>query len=220
MENSFNKMPTKNTSFVLPKDLLILLISFCALSLFRIIFFKSDYFVFLFWNLFLAIIPFVISTLFIYFIKGRRPNTLVFLLVGIFWILLLPNAPYVVTDLIHIGKFHGAPIIFDSFLLFTFSWLGMVIFSHSLSHMDTLIKENYGKLMVNIKIPSIILLTSIGVYIGRYMRFNSWDVVANPSFFGNTFTRFMHPVHINEATMFVVPFAVFLFLSYLAWKNR
>ncbi len=204
---------------IFPKDILIVFILTVALIIGRITLFHSYYFVYLLWNIFLALLPFMLSLVLLSYAKRNKLSTLVFIIGGIIWLLLLPNAPYIVTDLIHIGKGRGAAILFDTLLLFSSAWLGLLFFMHSLSHIEKIIVEKYGKRIAQIKIPSIIALVSIGVYIGRNLRFNSWDIF-NPSLFEDTWLAFTHPVHFNQALLFIVPCFFFLCMIYFSWKTR
>src|SRR5687767_1528490 len=84
-----------------------------ALLAFRIYSSKSSSYIFLYWNLFLAIIPYILSLLIYkyYFQNAKKP--VFFLLIG-FWLLFFPNAPYIVTDLIHLKKRSGFPHWYDT----------------------------------------------------------------------------------------------------------
>ena len=217
MENTLSQDSLRR--IVIPKDVRLLLLLAVVLNLARIFLFHSTYFIYLLWNIFLALLPFLVSLILLWQSSRGKLSKALFVLASLVWLLLLPNAPYIVTDLIHIGRGHGAPILYDTFLLFSSAWLGLVLFMHSLSHIEKIILDKYGKLIVTIKIPSIILLVSIGIYIGRYLRFNSWDIFADPSFFGNTWLNLSHPIHFKEACLFILPCSFFLYISYRAWKS-
>jgi uncharacterized membrane protein len=211
----------RESSYIhIPKDIRILFVLAIVLIIARVLIFDSSYFIYLLWNIFLAVLPFVVSTILLRRADMNKLSKPLFVLGGIVWLLLLPNAPYIVTDLIHIGRGHGVPILYDTFLLFSSAWLGLMLFMHSLSHIEAIMTIMYSKRIAAIKIPSIIFLTSIGIYIGRYLRFNSWDVFADPSFFGDTWRTVVHPVHFVEACLFILPCFFFLYLSYRAWKTR
>ena len=202
-----------------PKDIIIVFVLAITLILARVTIFHSSYFTYLLWNIFLAILPFVLSSAIVWFHRKGKLSKLIFIIGGIFWLLLLPNAPGLVTDLIHMSRLQGGVALYDTFLLFSSAWLGLLLFMYSLSDIEKIILDKYGKLISNIKVVSIILLTSIGIYIGRYLRFNSWDIF-NPSLFEDTWTRFTHPVHFSEACLFVIPCFFFLYMIYRAWKSK
>lgn len=202
----------------IPKDIIIVFVLVVTLILARVTIFHSSYFTYLLWNIFLAILPFLVSLVLVWWHRKGKLSKLIFIIGGIFWILLLPNAPYIVTDLIHMNRLKGGVALYDTFLLFSSAWLGLLLFMYSLSDIEKIILDKYGKLIANIKVVSITLLTSIGIYIGRYLRFNSWDIF-NPSLFEDTWTRFTHPVHFSEACLFVIPCFFFLYMIYRAWKS-
>lgn len=217
MENMPTLQKMERYKIHIPKDIQIIFLLAVALNLLRVLLFDSMTFIYLLWNIFLAILPFVVSSVLVVRMNQNKLATPLLVIGGIVWMLLLPNAPYIVTDLIHIGRVRGAPVLYDTFLLFSSAWLGMLLFMHSLAHIEKIILEKYGKKAIRVNIPIIILLSSIGVYIGRYLRFNSWDVF-NPSLFEDTFTRFTHPTHLQEAVLFIIPCFLFSYLFYRAWK--
>lgn len=188
-----------------------------ALTLARILIFDSMYFVYLLWNVFLAALPFAVSSFLVWRSREGKISKVFFILGGIVWMLLLPNAPYIVTDLIHIGRGHGAPVLFDTFLLFSAAWLGLVLFFRSLDQIKKILYQTYSKNSVRIIVLAVMLLTSVGIYIGRYLRFNSWDVLTDVSVVGNTWQTITHPAHFLEACLFIVPCFVFVYMSYEAW---
>lgn len=202
----------------IPKDIMYVFVIAAVLIIARITLFKSIYFVYLFWNIFLAILPFVLSSILLYYENKHKLSKTIFICLSIVWLLLLPNAPYIVTDLIHMNRMRGAVALYDTFLLFSSAWLGLLIFMYSLNHIEKIIVKKYGELIAKIKVPSIILLTSLGIYIGRDLRFNSWDIF-NPSLFEDVWSRVTHPVHFSEVCLFVIPCFFFLYLGYFAWKS-
>lgn len=203
----------------IPQQVLLILTLAVALNIARVFIFHSLYFVYLLWNIFLAILPFLISYILLWRNAAGKLSNTIFILFGIVWLLFLPNAPYIVTDLIHMGRGHGVPLLFDTFLLFSSAWIGIILCVQSILHIDTIIISKYGLRVSKIIIPLIIFLTSVGVYIGRYLRFNSWDIFADQSFFGDTIGNLSHPVHFNEALLFISVCFVFIYMAYNAQRN-
>jgi uncharacterized membrane protein len=165
------------------------------------------------WNLFLAIIPCVLS--FILFAKRspkRLPlNPLWWLGLAIF-ILFLPNAPYIITDIIHFVDNARSPDISDNGVIFVlipqytlFILLGFQCYV--ISMMKLIQYLSWIKLIKHTALIEISLnfICAIGVYWGRVNRLNSWDVftqpryvihhalsnLANPNFFFGTIVFFM-----------------------------
>ncbi|MCA9750393.1 MAG: DUF1361 domain-containing protein [Romboutsia sp.] len=130
---------------------------------------NSGYY-FLLWNLLLAIVPLIIS------IINEKYRKLTILLLPI-WILFYPNAPYIVTDYIHIPKEHALFLQSYNFILVTiFSFLGLLFGFLALYKQNTIMfpkrqdKQNMFTLFMS-------LASAFGVYLGRFLRFNSWDIV-------------------------------------------
>ncbi len=136
-------------------------------------------FVFLRWNLFLAWIPFVLS-LGVAAVHARGgPRPLLWVL-GAGWLLFLPNAPYILTDFIHLGRVGGAPLWFDAALIGTFAATGLALGLASLLIVHQVVEARAGRLVGWVVAVSSLVLSAIGIYLGRFPRFNSWDVVTDP----------------------------------------
>jgi uncharacterized membrane protein len=136
-------------------------------------------FVFLTWNLFLAWIPFLLS-LSVAAVHGRGgPRPLLWVL-GAGWLLFLPNAPYILTDFIHLGRAGGAPLWFDAALICTFATTGLALGLGSLLVVHHVVEARAGRVVGWAVALSSLVLSAIGIYLGRFPRFNSWDVVTNP----------------------------------------
>ncbi len=134
------------------------------------------------WNLFLAWIPFVLAYL-AYMLSWRR--TLVYIAIPVFallWLIFFPNAPYILTDLQHLGQASaGVPLWYDVILLVWFSWTGMLLGVVSLNLMHEIVKREFGRLFGWLFVLIVASLSSAGVYIGRFIRLNSWDLFQNPN---------------------------------------
>jgi uncharacterized membrane protein len=137
-------------------------------------------FVFLTWNLFLAWIPFVLS-LCVAAVHGRGgPRPLLWVL-GAGWLLFLPNAPYILTDFIHLGRGGGgAPLWFDTALIGAFAAVGLALGLGSLLVVHHVVEARAGRVVGWAVAVSSLVLSAIGIYLGRFPRFNSWDVVTDP----------------------------------------
>jgi len=139
----------------------------------------SLFYGFLVWNLFLAFLPYVLSQTML--LNPHRGASKPFRL-GIWglWLLLLPNAPYLITDLIHLHNGASNWIWFDLFLVFVFAVHGLLLFVLSLADFNYAIADRLSNLWKFSLAPIICLLSGFGIYIGRFLRFNSWDVLVRP----------------------------------------
>lgn len=158
---------------------LLFLFNFC-LTFFRIIYSQEGYFLFLVWNLFLALLPFVFIHWASYWREKKAPSLIVFFLGGIS-LLFLPNSPYIITDLFHLKYWnHTAPLWFDTLMIFSYATTGIILFYATLLKMEKLLKTYFKTSTVTFFLLGIIFLNAFGIYLGRYMRFNSWDIISNP----------------------------------------
>jgi len=135
---------------------------------------------FLIWNLFLAWIPLLLA---LAAVRLQRRILLFAIMVAV-WLLFLPNAPYITTDLLHLGRWShsGAPPLWvDLLLLLAFSLTGLWLGLTSLGIMQSLVGRRWGQAMGWLFAVVALSLSSLGVYIGRFLRWNSWDVVAQPA---------------------------------------
>ncbi len=159
--------------------LLLAMSVFCfLLSLAR--FFQSDtkFFLFLNWNLFLALIPWLIST---FFVQNPRFQSSKFLIgsLVVVWLLLFPNAPYILTDLFHLKQRGSIPLWFDLILILSFAWTGLMYGIFSLLDIEVFVSRWMEKSKVTVFLIALLFLCSFGIYLGRYLRWNSWDILQN-----------------------------------------
>lgn len=202
----------------IPKEIVLVTILVILLNIFRIVLFGSHSFVWLFWNLFLAIVPFVISSFLLNRDSENKLSNISFFIFGFFWLLFIPNAPYLITDLIHIGVVRSVPVIYDAFLLFGMAWVGFYLGLYSIYHIDQILNKRYTKKFSKIVIFFIILFISFGIYLGRFLRFNSWDVFKEPvSLIKTTHITFVYPKD-HTTYLYIALFAVFIYVFYMSFK--
>ena len=158
-----------------------ILFAFCAfiglLIITRIFYSRNIDYLFLVWNLFLAWIPYMISSLFNKMINHRRWKQV---FVFCCWLVFFPNALYIVTDLIHLDDESRVPKWFDALLLFSSSIVGLMMAFISLHRVETYLYKTVNKKILTPLIILILFLGSFGVYLGRFLRWNSWDILSNP----------------------------------------
>jgi uncharacterized membrane protein len=95
-----------------------------------------------------------------------------------------PNAPYILTDLQYLSRVSpAAPLWYDIILLVWFSWTGMLLGLVSLYLMHDIVHRNFGRWPGWIFVMLVSSSSSAGIYIGRFLRWNSWDIIQNPSEF-------------------------------------
>ena len=137
-------------------------------------------YIFLAWNLFLAWIPFVISTFIKVFGKNWKFTLPVLLLLGL-WLLFLPNSPYILTDLYHLKQRPRIPLWYDIILLSSAVWTGVMLGLLSIMDIHHFIRQKVNIFMGWLVVVFSVILCSFGIYLGRFLRWNSWDVLSDPT---------------------------------------
>lgn len=195
--------------------LLLALFSFMLVA-FRIIATQRVFYGFLIFNLILAVVPFLIS--FVLLASPRVYNNKFLLLLGTAgWLLFLPNAPYIITDFLHFKKESAMPEWFDVLMLASFSCSGLAFGFTSLATMQQLWIYRFGKKVAAAFIFAGCLLSGLGVYIGRFLRYNSWDMLHKPF----ELLADMSPLLFElKAIGFSIGYGVFFFLVYRIFRNE
>jgi uncharacterized membrane protein len=150
-----------------------------ALELVRERHFAAYDFRFLIWNLILAWIPLLLALL-VYDRYRRSPNVLRLLPAAALWLLFLPNAPYIVTDFVHLSAGSRPPLWYDGVELSAFAWVGMLLGFVSLYLVHAVARQRFGGLAGWSGVLAVLALVSAGVYLGRVKRWNSWDLLTQP----------------------------------------
>jgi uncharacterized membrane protein len=170
---------------------------------------------FLIWNLALAWLPFVFALAFYDgYRRGRGP---VFLgAFGLLWLLFLPNAPYIVTDGVHLRDPGMSVLWFDALLIGAFALTGLVLGLGSLFLVQAVVTAARGPVAGWVTGCCALVLSSVGIYLGRFVGVNSWDAVVDPG-------RVLAPILNRMGESLVHPrffavtvvFTTFLLVSYL-----
>ena len=137
---------------------------------------------FLIWNLFLAWIPFIIAD-FTYTLTLKRSWVYVGIPVAAFvWLIFFPNAPYILTDFQHLANTSGElPVWYDVMMLVWFAFTGLLLGMVSLFLMQEIVRREFGRWAGWAFVAAVAGLSSAGVYMGRFLRWNSWDILRDPT---------------------------------------
>ena len=129
---------------------------------------NADHYRFLLWNLFLAWIP-MVCALAAYEFARRERGRLLTVVLGVVWLAFLPNAPYLMTDFIHLEKQHGVPFWFDTLLFGAFGLSGLLLGVASLWLIHSLIRRTVPEVVAWLSISVLVALTSFGILLGRIL---------------------------------------------------
>jgi uncharacterized membrane protein len=135
---------------------------------------------YLVWNLFLAWIPYVCARAIWRAGRASSPLPLLLPLLGV-WLVFLPNAPYLVTDVVHMHRYaHGLALVLEVALFGTVALAGILLGVASIQPIHRIVAERYGSLAARAFPPLIAVASAFGVYLGRVQRWNSWALIQTP----------------------------------------
>lgn len=151
-----------------------------------------DIYRYLNWDIFLGWVPIGLALCIDVFVKLRKSwiKNILVIGAGIVWLLFYPNSVYLVTDTLHPFVHFEVPsgqrflfhleFWYHLFLFFVAAILGLGLGTYSLSSIQQLVSERYGVVRSWIFAHIVLILSSIGIYIGRFIRWNSWNAITHP----------------------------------------
>lgn len=171
---------------------------------------------FLIWNLFLAWLPWLFG---VPFAVSRSPKGL--LPAFVLWLVFLPNAPYLATDLLHLRPAATIPIWYDAALLFVFAWTGCLLGFLSLAAVHGRVERWIGRAGGWAFVAVVCVLCGYGIYLGRFLRWNSWDVVTRPmAVLSDVADHVLQPSQHPRTLLVTALFAAFLAAGYGSFAGR
>lgn len=183
-----------------------------VLYLGRVIATDRVHFGFMIWNLLLACLPLVFARWLREVLKTRKWFTWLPLLLTLLWLLFLPNSFYLVTDFIHLARDEDISLLYDVVLIQAFALSGLVLGCNSTYIVHTEVKKRSAKKQQYGLIGVAFLLSAFAIYLGRYLEYNSWDVLANP--FGIVFDMFIGLANPSKYSgMYTTTLLFFVFIS-------
>jgi uncharacterized membrane protein len=171
---------------------------------------------YLVWNLFLAWMPLLFALTAVCIAQTSPQRRGWFLCAATAWLLFFPNAPYILTDLIHLGSKSNSRYWTDLVMILLFALIGLVLGFLSLFLMQRLVARRHGWPAGWLFVSVVAALSGFGIYAGRFFRWNSWDVVFNPlDLITDTGNWLLSIPHSPRAIVIPVLFATLLFIAYL-----
>ncbi len=175
------------------------------------------------WNLVLAWVPYA-AGLWVDCLHLRRPAQPWRLLpAAALWLAFLPNAPYLVTDFMHIRARPEMPWLFwyDIVMMAVFAWTGCILGAVSLGIMQRIVGDYLGRVASWVFVLCTAGLCGVGIYLGRFERWNSWDLLVNPRALAHDLsgplldpTAYLRPLAMSGL------FAAFFLISYLTLSAK
>jgi uncharacterized membrane protein len=168
------------------------------------------------WNLFLAWMPYVFSIMTAVLYRWFPRRWWLLILPGALWLLFFPNAPYIVTDFFHLRERIGIPLWYDILLLITFSLTGLFLAIVSLKSMQMIVGAYRGRFLSWVFVTFSLGLCGIGIYLGRFEHWNSWDLLSHPlRILRDIAVRLVNPAENFRFFGFTLLFTVFLVVCYV-----
>jgi uncharacterized membrane protein len=199
--------------------LFVMLLGWCgALLLFRFARSGSLTLGFLAWNLFLAAVPAVAAWMFAR-AMGKNSSTIERVAWFAVWLLFLPNAPYIITDFVHLTTYPDIPFWYDTALIVSCAGTGLLLGYTSIADVQMVVARRYSALMGWLLVIAAVLLSGFGIYLGRFLRWNSWDTLTSPRQLSVAITeRVMNPLSNPQTFGVTIVYGVGLFLGYVALR--
>jgi uncharacterized membrane protein len=133
------------------------------------------------WNLFLSWIPLLIAFLTNRIARFSSPKPWLIGMLSFLWLLFFPNAPYMITDLVHLSVDYARDLTWhDVIMLFYYADVSLINGLVSMYWVHTAWLRTYSKPVSNMLLVISLVLAGVGVYLGRILRLNSWDVLSQP----------------------------------------
>jgi uncharacterized membrane protein len=179
----------------------------------------SPEFGFLAWNLFLGAIPLVASGLLVRADRNREavPVRVVWFAL---WLLFLPNAPYIVTDFIHLAPRPPIALWFDIAVIYSFAAAGVILGYASVADVHALFARHWGAAAGWAVALTALLLSGLGVFLGRFVRWNSWDALLHPHrLLSHVASRSLDPADHSRSIGVTLVYGVGLMLGYVVLRS-
>jgi uncharacterized membrane protein len=133
------------------------------------------------WNLLLAWLPLIFALRLMSVLKRKLWSSWEALAVSLLWVAFLPNSFYLISDLIHLQELPQADILYDAVMFASFVFTGAILGFSSLYLVHWRLRRRLYGWQSTAWVGAILLLCSAAIYMGRDLRWNTWDIVFNPA---------------------------------------
>lgn len=136
------------------------------------------------------------------------------------WLLFFPNAPYIITDLIHVRPDRHFGYWYDLLIVISCVWNALVMGFISMYDIQEVITEKVGKITAWLVIIASTFLAAFGIYLGRVLRWNSWDIFFDTkSLMLDIGTRIANPLQHGFTFGITLFYGLFLLMVYLFFRQ-
>lgn len=171
---------------------------------------------YLVWNLFLAWLPLLFALWLVRVLRVKLWSSWEALGASFLWLLFLPNSFYMISDFIHLQNISTVDLLYDTVMFTSFVYVSLILGFSSLYLVHLELKKRFSLPETAGWIGLLLLLSSFAIYLGRDLRWNSWDVLTNPA--GLLFDisdRLIHPAGYGQIAITVGSFFGLLASMYL-----
>lgn len=166
------------------------------------------------WNLFLAWIPLLLSLALLRLLRSRLWSSWEALSLTLLWLLFLPNSFYMISDFVHVQDVARHNLLYDIVMFAACIFTAVLLGFSSLYIVHAELRKRMSLRSSSIAVGIILLVCSFGIYLGRDLRWNSWDVFTNPA--GILFDVSDHLIHpLRSGDMFTITLSFFVLLGSL-----
>ena len=173
------------------------------------------------WNLLLAWLPLLFAVWLTFSLRRKLWSSWEALAASILWLIFLPNSFYMISDFIHLQDVQTVDVLYDAVMFTSFIYTGVLLGFSSLYLIHLQFKQRFSNPVAAGWIAFTLLICSAAVYVGRDLRWNSWDILTNPG--GLLFDisdRLLHPADYSQMFVTIISFFVLLVSMYgLAWQG-
>lgn len=173
------------------------------------------------WNLLLAWVPLLLSIRLIAVLRTKRWSSWEAMIVSVLWVIFLPNSFYMISDFIHLQEIRRVYLLYDVLMFTSFIYTGVVLGFSSLYLVHLQFRRRFSNDTVLAAIAAILVVCSSAIYIGRDLRWNSWDIITNPAgLLFDVSDRLTHPAAYPQMLVTVIGFLILLSTMYgLLWHG-
>lgn len=197
------------------KRLLLLSVFCCVLEAYRLHTTDNLSYIFLPFNLVLAWVPAGFAAL-----AFKQKKWWAFAPCFAAWLAFFPNSPYIITDLIHLKPRAAMPFWFDTVLIYSFAFTGLLLGMLSAVIIYTKLKELSNRYAAKGIMLVVMLLSGYGIYMGRVLRWNSWNILTHPSgIYYDTVARLTDPFSYPRTYGMTLIFAALLWLTFSVFES-
>ncbi|MDB5171205.1 MAG: hypothetical protein JWO35_899 [Candidatus Saccharibacteria bacterium] len=171
------------------------------------------------WNLLLAWLPLLFAIRLVAVLQTKRWSSWEAMAISLLWVVFLPNSFYMISDFIHLQEIRRVDLLYDILMFTSFIYTGVVLGFSSLYLVHLQFKKRFPNRTVLTLIAAILVACSGAIYIGRDLRWNSWDVITNPGgLLFDVSDRLTHPATYPRMLITIIGFFILLSTMYgLLW---